>query len=113
MESVLFERVSGNDSGSAGIGEDGEVIAARQRTIRERASPVEHLLGRVGAQDAGPIERCDTGTVKRHLDAMDRCCPELLPLYRQLGLLTADVAARKNPRAADRLEPVRKVLSKE
>ncbi len=62
---------------------------------------------------SGPIERCDIGTVKRHLDAMGRCCPELLPLYRHLGLLTADVAARKNPAIAGRLDPVRKVLSKE
>jgi len=62
---------------------------------------------------SGPIERGDAGTVERHLEAMARCCPELLPLYRHLGLLTADVAARKNPRAAGLMEPVREILSKE
>jgi predicted short-subunit dehydrogenase-like oxidoreductase (DUF2520 family) len=62
---------------------------------------------------SGPIERCDTGTVERHLRAMARCCPDLLPLYRHLGLLTADVAARKNPRAAGLMDPLRELLSKE
>ncbi|MDX9821286.1 MAG: DUF2520 domain-containing protein [Syntrophales bacterium] len=62
---------------------------------------------------SGPIERGDAGTVERHLEAMARCCPDLLPLYRHLGLLTADVAACKNPRAAGLLEPVREILSKE
>ncbi|HOG18803.1 MAG TPA: DUF2520 domain-containing protein [Syntrophales bacterium] len=80
------------------------LIAGTMRNIETRGTV---------ASLSGPIERCDVGTVKRHLDAMGRCCPDLLPLYRQLGLLTADVAARKNPAATDQLAAVVEALSKE
>ncbi len=41
----------------------------------------------------GPIARGDTETVKRHLSELGKNTPELLPLYKALGLHTVDIAA--------------------
>lgn len=41
---------------------------------------------------SGPMARGDFGTVKRHLEAMTTTQPELIPLYRQLGLLMVELS---------------------
>lgn len=59
----------------------------------------------------GPIARGDTGTVKKHLEMMERVTPEILPAYRQLGLQTVPVALAKgklNDTAARELEEILK-----
>jgi predicted short-subunit dehydrogenase-like oxidoreductase (DUF2520 family) len=43
----------------------------------------------------GPIARGDTGTIKRHLAALDAIDPELTRLYRELGINTIPVALEK------------------
>ncbi|HAF17813.1 MAG: DUF2520 domain-containing protein [Syntrophomonadaceae bacterium] len=42
----------------------------------------------------GPISRGDLGTLEKHLDAMKEL-PELLRVYRTLGLVTVDAALKK------------------
>jgi predicted short-subunit dehydrogenase-like oxidoreductase (DUF2520 family) len=43
----------------------------------------------------GPIARGDTGTVAKHLDALQKTAPALLPVYRELGLQTIPIALAK------------------
>jgi predicted short-subunit dehydrogenase-like oxidoreductase (DUF2520 family) len=43
----------------------------------------------------GPVARGDVPTISSHIDAMKELVPELLPLYRQLGLYTVYLAVRK------------------
>jgi predicted short-subunit dehydrogenase-like oxidoreductase (DUF2520 family) len=54
-------------------------------------------LGEVGLPDAltGPLARGDAGTVARHLQALDKCSPELGALYRHLARLTLPLAQEK------------------
>jgi len=40
----------------------------------------------------GPISRGDIKTVEQHLDAIQSQAPELVSLYRTLGIHTIDVA---------------------
>ncbi len=43
----------------------------------------------------GPIARGDTGTIKKHLNALQKGAPALLSTYRELGLQTIPVALAK------------------
>ena len=43
----------------------------------------------------GPIARGDTGTIKKHLDALQKVAPTLLPTYKELGLQTIPIALAK------------------
>jgi predicted short-subunit dehydrogenase-like oxidoreductase (DUF2520 family) len=43
----------------------------------------------------GPIARGDVATIRRHLAALEKSAPEILPLYRQLGLFTIPVGQAK------------------
>jgi len=65
-------------------------------------------LERMGTAQAatGPIVRGDTGTVRRHLDALADRAPEALALYRELGLAMVRLAQRResiNDRQAEEL----------
>jgi predicted short-subunit dehydrogenase-like oxidoreductase (DUF2520 family) len=42
----------------------------------------------------GPIARGDAGTVRKHLEALEASAPDLLPLYRELGLKTAELSSQ-------------------
>ncbi|MDY0068588.1 MAG: DUF2520 domain-containing protein [Porticoccaceae bacterium] len=59
----------------------------------------------------GPIARGDGDTVARHLAAIADRCPEYLPLYRALGLLTADIAEPGRPPGDDAIAHVRALLA--
>ena len=41
----------------------------------------------------GPIRRGDIQTVRRHLEALEQHCPELLPMYRELSIAAIRTAA--------------------
>ncbi len=59
----------------------------------------------------GPIARGDTGTIKKHLDALRRTAPDLLSTYRELGLNTIPIALAKgriNQRQAEELSAILK-----
>ena len=43
----------------------------------------------------GPIARGDTGTIKKHIDAMEKAAPALLPTYLDLGRQTIPIALAK------------------
>ncbi len=43
----------------------------------------------------GPIARGDTGTIKKHLDALQKIAPDILPTYRELALQTIPIALAK------------------
>lgn len=54
-------------------------------------------IERVGILEAltGPIARGDIETVEKHLTEIELKTPELLPLYKRLGLHTVDIARAK------------------
>jgi len=55
----------------------------------------------------GPIARGDTGTIKKHLDALQKVAPTVVSAYRELGLQTIPIAVAKgriNQRQAQELQ---------
>ena len=57
----------------------------------------------------GPIARGDTGTVKKHLNALKKTAPTVLSTYRELGLQTIPIALAKgriNKHQAEELQTV-------
>jgi predicted short-subunit dehydrogenase-like oxidoreductase (DUF2520 family) len=59
----------------------------------------------------GPIARGDSGTIKKHLAALEKVSPDTLSSYRELGLKTIPIALAKgriNERQAEELEAVLK-----
>ncbi|MFC1930703.1 Rossmann-like and DUF2520 domain-containing protein [Chloroflexota bacterium] len=61
--------------------------------IRGTLSNIENI----GIPDCltGPIARGDTGTIKKHLDALQKVAPTLLSTYKELGLQTIPIALAK------------------
>ncbi len=60
----------------------------------------------------GPIARGDIETVTRHLDEIGRKKPELLSLYRTLGLHTIDIALSGKTISESTAENLKKILLK-
>ena len=59
----------------------------------------------------GPVARGDTGTIKKHIEALQNVAPALLPTYRELGLQTIPVALAKgriNQKQAQELKEIMK-----
>jgi predicted short-subunit dehydrogenase-like oxidoreductase (DUF2520 family) len=59
----------------------------------------------------GPIARGDTGTIKKHLDALQKVAPALLSTYREIGLQTIPIALDKgkiNQYKAEELQAILK-----
>jgi len=57
----------------------------------------------------GPIARGDTGTVRKHLNALQKVAPDLLTTYQELGLKTIPIALAKgkiNQKQADELQAI-------
>ena len=57
----------------------------------------------------GPIARGDVGTIKKHLDALQKTAPDLLSTYRELGLQTLPIALAKgriNQQQAQELQAI-------
>jgi predicted short-subunit dehydrogenase-like oxidoreductase (DUF2520 family) len=73
-------------------------FGVEQDSAREALLPLlqgtVNNLRRLGLPDAltGPIARGDLGTVRRHLEALEASAPDLLLVYRELGLRTIPVA---------------------
>jgi len=59
----------------------------------------------------GPIARGDLGTIKKHLEALDKSAPALLSAYRELGLQTIPVALGKGKIDRTRAEEMRQLLT--
>ena len=59
----------------------------------------------------GPIARGDTGTIQKHLNALEKGAPALLSTYRELGLQTIPIALAKgriNQHQAEELQAILK-----
>jgi len=59
----------------------------------------------------GPIARGDTGTIKKHLNALQKTAPAILTTYRELGLQTIPIALAKgriNQHQAQELQAILK-----
>ena len=56
-----------------------------------------HNIETVGLPDCltGPIARGDTGTIKKHIEALQKRAPDLLETYKELGLKTIPIAQAK------------------
>lgn len=69
-------------------------------------------LGDIGLPGAltGPIARGDTGTVARHLEALDVCSPDMAHLYRHLARLTLPLAIEKGGLDADTTRQLEEIL---
>jgi predicted short-subunit dehydrogenase-like oxidoreductase (DUF2520 family) len=58
----------------------------------------------------GPIARGDTGTVTKHLNALQKVAPTLLPTYRELGLQTIPIALAKGKIDEHKAEELQAIL---
>ena len=72
-----------------------------------------HNLETVGIPQCltGPIARGDTGTIKKHLEALQKVAPSIVPTYRELGRQTIPIAlvkGRINQKQAQELEELMK-----
>jgi predicted short-subunit dehydrogenase-like oxidoreductase (DUF2520 family) len=59
----------------------------------------------------GPVARGDVETVRRHIEALSEAAPELLDVYRALGLQAITVALAKGGLSDDAAEALRRLLS--
>jgi predicted short-subunit dehydrogenase-like oxidoreductase (DUF2520 family) len=59
----------------------------------------------------GPIARGDLGTIKKHLEALEKSAPSLLSTYQELGLQTIPISLAKGRIDKDRAEELKKLLS--
>ena len=58
----------------------------------------------------GPIARGDIGTIKKHLDALQKKAPGLLSIYRELGLQTIPIALAKGRISEEQAEELQTIL---
>jgi predicted short-subunit dehydrogenase-like oxidoreductase (DUF2520 family) len=58
----------------------------------------------------GPIARGDVATIRRHLAALERLAPQMLPLYRELGRFTVPIGQDKGTLAADKAQELLNLL---
>ena len=58
----------------------------------------------------GPIARGDTGTIEKHLNALQKVAPTLLSTYRELGLQTIPIALAKGGIAQQQAEELQAIL---
>ncbi|MFC2047821.1 Rossmann-like and DUF2520 domain-containing protein [Chloroflexota bacterium] len=64
----------------------------------------------------GPIARVDTGTIEKHMEALQQAAPALLSTYRELGLQTIPIALAKgriDQKQAEELKAILKQPDKE
>jgi predicted short-subunit dehydrogenase-like oxidoreductase (DUF2520 family) len=58
----------------------------------------------------GPIARGDTGTIKKHLEALQKEAPDVMSTYCELGLQTIPIAQAKGKIDEDKADELRAVL---
>ena len=61
----------------------------------------------------GPIARGDLGTIRKHLAALKRAAPQVLSIYRELGLQTIPIALAKGRIDEERANELRALLKEE
>ena len=60
----------------------------------------------------GPIARGDSGTIKKHISALEKVAPAVLSTYRELGLQTIPVALAKGRINEQQAEELKAILGK-
>lgn len=60
----------------------------------------------------GPIARGDAATIRRHLAALEKSAPELLPLYKELGRFTVPIGREKGSLSSAKAEEIMRLLAK-
>ena len=70
-------------------------------------------IGNIGLPDCltGPVARGDSGTIERHLSALEARSPSLLNTYKELGLQTIPIALAKGKIDAQKAEEMKALLS--
>ncbi len=58
----------------------------------------------------GPIARGDGGTLEKHLQGFRKRFPALLDVYREMGLITVELAARRGTLNEEQLAGIRSIL---
>ena len=58
----------------------------------------------------GPIARGDTGTIKKHLDTLQKVAPAILPAYKELGRQTIPIALAKGRINEQQAQELRSLL---
>ena len=61
----------------------------------------------------GPIARGDIGTVKKHLRVFHIKHPSLLPLYREMGIFTADIGLHNKTLSEEKVQEIKTLLREE
>lgn len=72
-------------------------------------------IANVGFPDCltGPIARGDLATIRKHLAALEKNAPDLLPLYKELGIWTIPIALAKGTLNENRAEELRALFQEE
>ncbi|MCH2132193.1 MAG: DUF2520 domain-containing protein [Phycisphaerales bacterium] len=83
-------------------------VSALAPMVREAGRNLE-VLG-VPAVVMGPAARGDTGTIQKHLDELADHAPHLLPLYRELVLLSIPYAQEQGILDTDTASAVQRVI---
>lgn len=70
-------------------------------------------IGNVGLPNCltGPIARGDLGTIRRHLEALDKVAPSVLRTYKEMGLQTIPIALAKGRVDQKRAEEMEVLLA--
>jgi predicted short-subunit dehydrogenase-like oxidoreductase (DUF2520 family) len=73
-----------------------------------------HNLETIGLPQCltGPIARGDSGTIKKHLEALERVSPDTLSSYRELGLKTIPIALAKGRISERQAEELKAALER-
>jgi predicted short-subunit dehydrogenase-like oxidoreductase (DUF2520 family) len=73
-----------------------------------------HNIDTVGIPQCltGPIARGDIGTINKHLDALDKTAPHLLPTYCELGRQTIPIALAKGKINQNQARELQTILEK-
>ena len=60
----------------------------------------------------GPIARGDSGTIKKHLEALQKVAPAILSTYRELGLQTIPIALAKGKINQEQAQELQELMKK-
>lgn len=71
-----------------------------------------HNIETVGLPNCltGPIARGDTGTIAKHLNALEKVAPELISIYRDLGISTIPISLAKGKISPQQAKELKSML---
>ncbi len=90
---------------------------SREQSIKALIPLLRGTIGNIEAIGlpnclTGPIARGDTGTIKKHLEALEILEPNLIATYKQLGKQTIPIALEKGLNT-DKARELQKILTRE